>query len=294
MRVLLISDTHGDVDAINRLTRQYRADACIHAGDWGMFLPDSLPRLSADEIRKMVTHSALSKEEQFAILSGSREVQEQAILEHGILGTFEDYYNHSKTLDVPVYAVWGNHEDVSVIESVIVNPIPNLTLLRGGESVLIDGVRLYGLGGDFTEKHLPMAKKLGIPMVKDQAKSAFWQYRELIDNVDRLPEGERRIQVTHADPKEEPLLALLAWRCGAELTISGHMHRHEVADSWTRPGDEPRMLARLEELKAKFPRLDWAGFEPETLSRPIRHLNLPGTKQGHAVMEIGGGIWRIE
>ncbi len=36
MKILLISDTHGNIDIINTLATQEGVDACIHAGDFGL------------------------------------------------------------------------------------------------------------------------------------------------------------------------------------------------------------------------------------------------------------------
>ena len=36
-RILLISDTHGNLDIINQLVAQTHADMAIHAGDFGFY-----------------------------------------------------------------------------------------------------------------------------------------------------------------------------------------------------------------------------------------------------------------
>ena len=47
-----------------------------------------------------------------------------------LLGDYSDYLNKAKQFKVPVYAVYGNHEDVGVIKRLKTNnPISNLNLL---------------------------------------------------------------------------------------------------------------------------------------------------------------------
>ena len=45
-RILLISDTHGNLDIINQLVAQTNADMVIHAGDFGFYDEQSIYRLS--------------------------------------------------------------------------------------------------------------------------------------------------------------------------------------------------------------------------------------------------------
>jgi len=57
MRLLLISDTHGRLGIIDALASHVRADAVIHAGDFGFYDDGSYGRLSARELRLQVVHS---------------------------------------------------------------------------------------------------------------------------------------------------------------------------------------------------------------------------------------------
>jgi hypothetical protein len=59
MRFLLMSDTHGKLEIINELAGHVRADAVIHAGDFGFFDDGSIERLSDRELRLHVAHSDL-------------------------------------------------------------------------------------------------------------------------------------------------------------------------------------------------------------------------------------------
>ncbi len=59
MRFLLLSDTHGKLGIINELAADERADAVIHAGDFGFYDDGSYQRLSERELRLQVKHSDL-------------------------------------------------------------------------------------------------------------------------------------------------------------------------------------------------------------------------------------------
>ena len=116
MRLLLISDTHGKLGVINDLAAQVRADAVIHAGDFGFFDDGSIERLSDREIRLHVVHSDLPRTEKDRILALSREDMIEAARKHHLLGGFQPYIDRIESFRVPVYAIWGNHEDRDVVE----------------------------------------------------------------------------------------------------------------------------------------------------------------------------------
>ena len=57
IRILLISDTHGNLDIINRLVVKTKADLVIHAGDFGFYDETSYEFLSARELFLLIKHS---------------------------------------------------------------------------------------------------------------------------------------------------------------------------------------------------------------------------------------------
>jgi len=61
MRLLLISDTHGRLAVIGELAHRVRADAVIHAGDFGFFDDGSFERLADRELRLHIAHSDLPR-----------------------------------------------------------------------------------------------------------------------------------------------------------------------------------------------------------------------------------------
>ncbi len=66
---MLISDTHGKLGIINELAAHIRADAVIHAGDFGFFDDGNIERLSDRKIRLHVAHSDLPRTEKTRILA---------------------------------------------------------------------------------------------------------------------------------------------------------------------------------------------------------------------------------
>ena len=68
MRYLLLSDTHGKLGIINGLAAKVRADAVIHAGDFGFYNDESYERISNRELRLHITHSDLETEAKTEIL----------------------------------------------------------------------------------------------------------------------------------------------------------------------------------------------------------------------------------
>lgn len=57
MRFLLISDTHGKLGVITELAARTKADAVIHAGDFGFYDNESCARLADRELRLLLIHS---------------------------------------------------------------------------------------------------------------------------------------------------------------------------------------------------------------------------------------------
>ena len=107
MRLLLVSDTHGRLGIINDLVRQAQAEAVIHAGDFGFHDDESYARLSDRELRLLVVHSDLPKDEKERLLGLPRESRIEAAREHRLVGEFQSYIEGSQSFQVPVYAVWG-------------------------------------------------------------------------------------------------------------------------------------------------------------------------------------------
>src|SRR5690349_9906762 len=103
-RILLISDTHGNLDAINEKAEQVQADMVIHAGDFGFYDNDSVKRLSQRELRLLISHSPVWRNYQVNKQTERKQLMD-IVNEHQLLGHFPDYLSGKKKFVVPVYAV---------------------------------------------------------------------------------------------------------------------------------------------------------------------------------------------
>ena len=289
MRVLLLTDTHGKIDIIDQLADRCHADACIHCGDIGLFDSVSIRNMPAGELKKIIRHaSSLTEDEKARYSSLPQAELAELVLQRKLAGNFEEYLTGKKTFSVPVYAVWGNHEEGRIVSRLRSEPLKNLTLLDENDSVLLEGVRLYGLGGNFNEKHFLLPPQQGLS--GRQLKSTLQQYADLAEMLDSFPADETRIQITHCDPAEVPFLEALACRCGASLTFSGHMHRKETrrTASFCGNGDDVfRSGAK------KYPSALWEKLLKRSWpAQAMEHFNL--TPAQPLVAEIAGTIFQIQ
>jgi predicted phosphodiesterase len=156
MRILCISDTHGHLSQINDLIEKTHADAVIHAGDFGFYDDDSVERLEARELFLRVVHSELSPAEKTRAKKFSGRAMRDFIKAHLPLSDLGAWLKEGRGFRVPVYAVWGNHEDRVVIEDLLAQKtkIPNLHLLHEGISYRVGPLRLFGLGGNIIAPRL--------------------------------------------------------------------------------------------------------------------------------------------
>jgi predicted phosphodiesterase len=115
-RLLLVTDTHGHLDQINAIAGKTGADAVVHAGDFGFYDEDSTASLSDRELALRIVHSALKPELRKRAFDLSREEKIALIRERCPLSDIPLYLVGQKRFNVPVYAVWGNHEDKAVVE----------------------------------------------------------------------------------------------------------------------------------------------------------------------------------
>jgi len=318
MRFLLISDTHGKLGIINELAERTQADAVIHAGDFGFYDDGSYERLSDRELRLLVIHSDLSKEEKDRILASPFEEQIAIARQRNLVGEFQSYLDGTKSFRVPVYAVWGNHEDKETVERLFRGDltVPNLNMLHHERVHRIGPALIYGLGGNL----LPGSKMLQKPIAGGGGKiwSTLSQYTDLVRTCDNDAEGAGvRIFVSHVSPGKEPFIELLGARTRAAYTISGHMGTPNCM-IWNpfaiESVDESvkRLQDGLEAVKAMCmdaggPETNWVGDSldfigrlPEDMVhigrgvkaprwyRSMTHVNLPDAHIGYAVLDVDG------
>jgi len=324
MRFLLISDTHGKLSVINELAERTQADAVIHAGDFGFYADDSYERLSAREFRLLVVHSDLPKEEKALMLALPSSEQIASAKEHRLVGEFHSYVDGSESFRVPVYAVWGNHEDKEIVERLFRGDlsIPNLNMLHHEQAHSAGPAFIYGLGGNL----LPGSKMLQKPIAGGGGKiwSTLSQYADVVRRADAETESTGlRIFVSHVSPGKEPFIELVGARTRVDLTISGHMgppncmvwnpfaiQSVEESVSRLQNGLEAVRVACMDaggsEMSWVNESLDFIGQLPEDTVqmgrgveaprwyRSMTHVNLPDAHVGYAILDVVGKAASIQ
>ncbi len=224
MRFLLISDTHGKLGIINELAAGVQADAVIHAGDFGFYDDGSYERLSERELRLQIKHSDLPSTDSQRILALPRKERIAASKKECPLSELPLYIEGRRRFEVPVYAVWGNHEDKHVVERFFRDEleVENLHALTGRNVFRVGPALVYGVGGNL----LGGSKFLQRPIAGGAGKiwSTLGQYSDLIETIEgQADQPATRIFVSHVSPGKEPFVELVAARTQADFTVSGHM-----------------------------------------------------------------------
>lgn len=298
MRLLLISDTHGHLDPIDRLAREAGAEAVVHAGDFGFYDDESAARLESRELFLRVVHSSLPDEEKKRAKKLKGDALRAFIQRHLPLSELGSYLREGRGFSVPTFAVFGNHEDGAVVASLLsgARRVPNLTLLGGA---VVGDLRLFGLGGNVLPDQLDEEP---IDGGRGKIRASASAVEALLDAAPPRAPGEVRALVTHVSPGKEPLIGLLAAALDVEITISGHMgspYGCVWSDFAVRaPGEA---AARLDAAKARLPASLRARIEErlgsegtERAYRGCFHVNLPDAPDGHAVLDLRDGRLRLE
>ena len=226
MKILLISDTHDNLDCVNRLAARHDADACFHLGDLSAYTKESVQRFPVEMLLKQLQHSPHISEEEYASLknSGDPAAMRELAIRYRTYGNFEDYLSGGKRFEVPVYAIPGNNEDPDVISEVFQHPPVNLHLLDDSVQIELESFVVYALGG-------AIGGEDGFQYVATAAR-----IEALRRNVTRKYSGRNLIQLTHVPPYEAPELLRLAADLNPTLAFCGHTHHWDerVLDSGCR------------------------------------------------------------
>ena len=224
MRILLVTDTHGRLGIVNDLAERLRADAVIHAGDLGFYDDGSVHRLTDRELMLRIVHSGLPERVKQRARSLGTEDRARLVQEGELLGELPGYLSGAERFAVPVYAVWGNHEDIEVVKAFREGrySIPNLAVLDEHQVHATGPFAIFGLGGN-----LLMGKKLfHKPLAGGGGRvwTTLAQYGGLLKTVAaHAPMHAIRVFVSHVSPGKEPLVRHAAAHLAADYTVSGHM-----------------------------------------------------------------------
>lgn len=309
-KILLISDTHGNLDLINDLVTTVNPNLVIHAGDFGFYDNQSLYRLSQRELRLLVKHSPFKDKYPVESTTPKKELID-IIQQHQLLGTFQDYLDKQKTFTVPVYAIWGNHDDAMVVKSLLKDrTIDNLHLLHSDNIVELPNLatKLMGIGGNFL-----VSKKLCRQPIAGQAGKIVSTLHEYGTLYKRLKnKSQPSIFVSHVSPGKEPLLSRLIIHFMPTFWISGHMgapvtciwnqftirEMNESLDWFESQIDGFKDLIQGANLSEE------AQIAADLILRPIPrseswfktlwNINLPDIGDGYAVLNIDGGRYSVE
>ena len=197
-RLLLVTDTHGHLDQINVLAGKTTAAAVVHAGDFGFYDDNSTASLSDRELALRIVHSSLEPDVRKRAFDLSRA--EKVSLIHGRcpLSDLPQYLIGQKKFNVPVYAVWGNHEDKTVVEKFLRDDyrVENLHMLHEKQAYHVGPFHVAGLGGNFLLDDKLFQKALA--GAGGKIWSTLTQYVELIQTVQATArEGDIRLLVSH-------------------------------------------------------------------------------------------------
>lgn len=311
-RALLISDTHGNLDIINKLAEKTNVDMVIHAGDFGFYNESSYEHISSRELLLLISHSPYWRENSVDKTT-PRDVLIEIVKKYYLLGDFQSYQNNKKQFNVPVYAVYGNHEDVCVIQEVKKqNTLTNFHLLDEDNVFQINKnnetqFQLFGIGGNFLVNN----KLLQRPIAGNAGKiwATLHQFGVLYKKIEK--KSKSSIFVSHVSPGKESLLTRLILHYMPNIWISGHMGAPYtcVWNQFTiREMDESlQWLQSQMDLFETLPKshlTEQAKIAYEIIKRDISreefwfkkmwNVNLPDAKDGYAILTFSDGKFFLE
>ncbi|KZF21085.1 hypothetical protein L228DRAFT_205505, partial [Xylona heveae TC161] len=236
-RVLCVADVRGNLQSLNDLAKQARANYVIHTGDFGFYDETSLERIADKTLKHVAQYSPLISDQTKRAIAQSPpqgpSIRQRFPADQLPLSELPSFLNKKYTLDVPVYTVWGACEDVRVLEKFRSGEykVNNLHIIDEANSRLLDvgGVklRLLGLGGAVV-MHKLFDNGEGRTTIAG-GQGTMWttllQMGELVDTANRVYDPtETRVFVTHASPAREGLLNQLSVTLKADFSISAGLH----------------------------------------------------------------------
>lgn len=132
MKIIILSHINGNIDIINDYVKKSNCQAVLCAGDFGIFY-------QFDNTKHLPSQIEKNK------------------------GNFYEYLDGRKKFNVPVYTVYGAHENHSLVDRLINKEIsvPNFNILKNGSTVNINGIKVGGVGGTFSPTAYKQEKLTG-------------------------------------------------------------------------------------------------------------------------------------
>lgn len=223
MKIIALSDTHGQLSYVNKLAKKHNVDAVIHCGDFGFMTHQTVASYPERELSLNIKHwPFLPADIRRQAWDLSRDEKISIIKEHDVLGDFDKYLDGTEDFDVPVYAVWGNHEDVRVIRDLLNGKanIPSLHMVTSQSVYKLDGLHVTGIGGNMSLRKFFDKPYSGnfYPFM------TFQEWAELRFVVKKHRKNKSKLWIlTHVSPGKHPLLELFGLHILPEIWFSGHM-----------------------------------------------------------------------
>ncbi|KJE95732.1 hypothetical protein CAOG_06154 [Capsaspora owczarzaki ATCC 30864] len=246
-RVLVVNDVRGKLSLLVQLAQHEQADIVINTGNFGFYDDTSYSTMLFKDLQNRIVKS--TRNIQTKTLTS--EMNEPDLRKYGrtnhSLSELPLYLRGERTLHVPIYTIWGQHEDVRVLEKFRSGDyaVKNLHVLDERNSFRIDNLRLFGLGGDLTySKLLDSGTTSSIAGDNCRAWTTFLQIAELLalarqtqdpaivrpaathsgashSAAPRDPIPVTRILVSHVGSGADALITRIASEIHADYTISG-------------------------------------------------------------------------
>lgn len=214
--IAIVGDLYGQLHMIDDVIEAARGVDCVIAvGNFGFFDEHSGATTDDEVVRAYQKASAASKSSfPGAPASGSMR-------RSPIPGELQEYISGTRRFQVPVYVVWGEYEDIRVIEKFMSGEykVHNLHLVDCETPVTIGNLCLFGLGGAWNRERLFDHGEARGASVGGGARGHMW--------ITMLQIG-RLLQTWSAfQRQEEHKLAFASHKCaslgGAPLLIAMHL-----------------------------------------------------------------------
>eukprot|EP00124_Ichthyophonus_hoferi_P003184 Ihof_evm4s262 gene=Ihof_evmTU4s262 len=328
LRILLLTHVQGRLGMINSLARSIKANIVINAGNFGFFDEKSYEVMSPKDMRQRISTSHVynvNEEEKARALSMNDQDLMRFLKSRLLFSELPAYLHGTRSLDVPVYTIWGQQEDIRVVEKFKTSEyrVNNLHLLDERASHKIGNLRLLGLGGNVL-LHKLFDSGMGegdIAGVVGKMWTTLLQVADLIQTAKATYDpSETRLFVSYVSSGREPLIAKIAHYIQADFAVSGHLHsrycvsvndwvvqtykdfclrldanRLEIERYWNGLKEEIMRVCSKEEQARFLTAMEVVRFVPSLEAyRGLWTVSLADLDSGHTLMKVIGGRVALE